>query len=147
MSVQRHGGNVSFDQGDVHTLDEAACRSLIASGRLGRVAVTDRALPLILPVVFACLDADIVVRLVPGALGRAADAGQVVCFQTDGADRAESTDDALATEWSVEAIGQLRRVDDPREIETCCRLREWGGFAGPFALLTPQLLSGRTRAP
>jgi len=138
---------VSFDHDEVHTLDEAACRSLITSGRLGRVAVTDRALPLILPVVFACLDGDIVVRLDPGALDRAADAGQVVCFQTDGTDGRDNSDDEIAAEWSVEAIGQLRRVDDPREVESCCRLREWGRSAGPFAMLTPQLLSGRSRAP
>jgi len=134
---------VSLDH-EVHTLDEAACRSLIASGRLGRVAVTDRALPMILPVAFACLGADIVVCLVPGALDRAADAGQVVCFQTDGTD---CSDRGIAAEWSVEAIGQLRRVDDPSAVELCRRLSEWGRSAGPFAVLTPQLFSGRSRTP
>ncbi len=143
---------MSFDHDEVHTLDEAACRSLITSGRLGRVAVTDRALPLILPVVFACLEGDIVVRLVPGALDRAADARQVVCFQTDGTegvdgvDGVDGADTPSASEWSVEAIGRLRRVDDPREVESCRRLREWGRSGGPFAVLTPQLLSGRSRA-
>ncbi len=135
---------MSLDHDELHTLDEGACRSLIASGGLGRIAVTDRALPMILPVAFAWLGADIAVRLVPGVLDRAADAGQVVCFQTDGTDR---SDGATAVEWSVEAIGQLRRVDDPREVESCRRLREWGRSAGPFAVLSPQLFSGRSRTP
>ena len=66
LNIRNDVGHVSLDH-EVHTLDEAACRSLIASGGLGRVAVTDRALPMILPVAFACLGADIAVRL---ALGR-----------------------------------------------------------------------------
>ncbi len=110
LNIRNDVGHVSLDH-EVHTLDEAACRSLIASGGLGRVAVTDRALPMILPVAFACLGADIAVRLAPGVLDRAADAGQVVCFQTDSTDR---SDRGIAAEWSVEAIGQLRRVDDPQ---------------------------------
>ena len=131
---------MSLHHEELHVLDESACRSLIAGGRFGRIAVTDRALPMILPVVFACLGVDIVVRLVAGALDRAADAGQVVCFQTDGAGGAASEMGAM---WSVEAIGLLRRVDDPAEVESCLRLQAWGRSDGPFGALTPQLMSGR----
>ncbi len=142
---------MSLDHDGPQTLDEAACRSLIASARVGRIAVTDRALPLILPVTFACLGADIVVRLVPGALDRAADVGQVVCFQTDWTDWTEQPDDSGGSDgtqtanWSVEAIGHLRRVDDPVAVESYRRLRSWGRSEGPFAVLTPEVLTGRSR--
>ena len=94
-------------------LDEAACRALLRSTRLGRIALTDHALPMILPVAFTCLDLDIIFRVGSGALARAADAEQVVCFETDWADS------RIAAAWSVAAIGHLSRVDDPDLIERC----------------------------
>jgi hypothetical protein len=134
-------------------LDEAACRALLRSTRLGRIALTDRALPMILPVAFTCLDLDIIFRVGSGALARAADAEQVVCFETDWADS------RIAAAWSVAAIGHLSRVDDPDVIDRC-RLTDlpmWNGLrdrpevgpsnthSGGFVTLTPQLITGRRR--
>ncbi len=127
-------------------LDEAACRALLHSTRLGRIALTDRALPMILPVAFACLDHDILFRVGPGTLGRAADAQQVVCFETDWAD--EHGDAA----WSVAAIGRLARVRDPRMVEAYRQVVMPAWSDGPthgsadYITLSPQMLTGRRRA-
>jgi uncharacterized protein len=143
----RHVGLVSPEHDELHSLDEAACRSRLAAARVGRIAVTDRALPLIIPVACACIGQDIVVRLVPGALDRAADTSQVVCFQTDAADWTDGSDSRITEGWSVEAIGQLRRIDDPAVVESCRQLRTWGRSDGPFAVLSPEVLTGRSHAP
>ena len=133
------------DRNGMLVLDESACRALLRSTRLGRIALTDRALPMILPVAFACLDSDIVFRIGPGTLGRAADAEQVVCFETDWVDeRGEAA-------WSVAAIGHLTRVRDPALVDACRRvdLPQWSEGptqdSGSYITLSPQLITGRRR--
>jgi uncharacterized protein len=134
------------DTNGMLVLDEAACRALLHSTRLGRIALTDRALPMILPVAFACLDRDILFRVGPGTLGRAAEAEQVVCFETDWAD--ESGNAA----WSVAAIGRLARVRDPQKVEACRQidLPSWSDGptpdSGGYITLSPQMITGRRRA-
>ncbi len=137
------------DHQELIVLDEAACRALLCTTRLGRVALTDGALPMIMPVTFACLDRDLVFHAEPGALARAALARQVVCFEADW------VDDEITEGWSVAAIGQLRTVTDPVEEERCraAALRTWttavpSGSAtgvGDFVALTPEMFSGRRR--
>ena len=132
-------------------LDEAACRTLLHSTRLGRIALTDRALPMILPITYGCLDDDIVFRVGPGTLRRAADVGQVVCFETDWAD------ESGPAAWSVAAIGRLTRVLERSRVEACERFVGplWSGVSMPelngpevsgYVTLSPRMLSGRRRA-
>ena len=145
--------DVDSDGQGMLVLDEAACRALLRSTRLGRIALTDHALPMILPVAFTCLDLDIIFRVGSGALARAADAEQVVCFETDWADS------RIAAAWSVAAIGHLSRVDDPDLIERCrlADLPAWSGLgdrtqtgatradSGGYLTLSPQVITGRRR--
>lgn len=134
------------DRNGMLVLDEAACRTLLHSSRLGRIALTDRALPMILPITFACLDRDILFRVGPGTLRRAADAEQVVCFETDWAD--ERGHGA----WSVAAIGRLNRVQDPGLVEACRKVDDtlWSNGptqgSGGYVTLSPQVITGRRRA-
>ncbi len=131
-------------------LDEASCRALLHTVRLGRVALTDGALPMILPLTFACLDSDLVFRTGPGALRRAALAHQVVCFEADW------VDEQVTAGWSVSAIGHLRSVTDPAHVERCnaTALPTWSNAAtsgsmpdsSTFVALTPELFSGRQRS-
>ena len=130
-------------------LDEAACRALLHTVRLGRVALTDGALPMILPLTFACLDRDLVFRTGPGVLQRAALARQVVCFEADW------VDEKITAGWSVSAIGHLRAVTEPAHAERCraTALPTWSNAmtsgSAPdhdaFVALTPELFSGRRR--
>jgi nitroimidazol reductase NimA-like FMN-containing flavoprotein (pyridoxamine 5'-phosphate oxidase superfamily) len=134
------------DRNGMLVLDESACHTLLHSTRLGRIALTDRALPMILPITFACVDRDIVFRVGPGTLRRAADAEQVVCFETDWADECGHA------AWSVAAIGRLTRVDEPGLVEACRQagLPLWSNMptaeSGGYIALSPQLITGRRRA-
>lgn len=134
------------DRNGMLVLDEEACRTLLHSSRIGRIALTDRALPMILPITFACLDRNIVFRVGPGTLRRAADAEQVVCFETDWAD------ESGRAAWSVAAIGRLTRVREPVLVEACQRtdLPLWSNAqaadSGGYIALSPQMITGRRRA-
>ncbi len=88
-------------------LDAEECALLLSSTRIGRLAITERALPVLLPVVFACVDSDVVFGVGPGVVARAAAAGQIVCFEADGADS------EFTTMWSVAMTGPLCVVDTP----------------------------------
>lgn len=122
-------------------LDDHECLTLLGSARLGRIALTNRALPIILPVGFATMDGDLVFRVGQGAISKAADMEQVVCFEADWADH------GLAAAWSVAAIGQLFTLRDPTDLERARQLDlvTWAEDCETFVALRPQLLSGRSR--
>ena len=132
---------MGFDQHGLRILDDNGCLDLLRSVRLGRIALTDRALPLILPVAFAIVDREIVFKVGQGALARAANAGNVVCFEADW------IDDELVAAWSVTAVGQLSLVDDAARILELQQLNlgSWSASSPQFVALSPQLMSGRSR--
>jgi nitroimidazol reductase NimA-like FMN-containing flavoprotein (pyridoxamine 5'-phosphate oxidase superfamily) len=122
-------------------LTPSQCLGLIAAGGLGRVGINVEALPVILPVDFALLDDDIVVRTVPGTKLNAALAGAVVAFQTDFSDM--STGDA----WSVLVRGvaqELTTNDDLREAHQL-GLRSWSddGSDDRFVRIESRIVTGR----
>ena len=122
-------------------LDDQECLTLLGSAGLGRIAITSRALPLILPVAFATMDGDLVFRVGQGALSKAADMKQVVCFEADWADH------GLGAAWSVTAIGHLFTLSDPTDIEHARQLDlvPWTADCQTFVGLRPQMFSGRSR--
>lgn len=75
---------------------------MLASTDRGRIALSDHALPVIVPVRYELVGADIVVASCTGILAAAAAGGHVVCLQTEVFDPA----DVLA--WTVSATGPLR---------------------------------------
>lgn len=88
-------------------LDENACRELLGSAHVGRVALSVRAMPIILAVTFV-LDGDSVVfRPVSRPPFGGTRAG-VVAFETGQVDCARGF-------WSVMAIGIAEEVLDPSE--------------------------------
>lgn len=133
---------VHVDRQGLGVLTEQQCRELLASARLGRIALTDRALPIILPVGFARLDDDLIFRVGQGALSKAARMGQVVCFETDWAD------DTFDRAWSVAAIGQLSPLKEPARLIRAEQLDliSWSAHCDEFVQLTPQMISGRCRS-
>lgn len=130
----------AVDRQGLGVLNEEQCSALLDSVRLGRVALTDRALPIILPVGFGRLDNDLIFRVGQGALARAAGMQQVVCFEADwmGASRTEA--------WSVLAIGQLSLLDDPSMIKRAelLDLMQWSPSCSTFVRLKPQVMTGRS---
>src|SRR4051812_29631822 len=55
-AAPRHPPTVEIDPDGMEILDAAACRSLLGTVRLGRLAVSHRALPIIVPVAFVAMD-------------------------------------------------------------------------------------------
>jgi uncharacterized protein len=125
------------DRQGLLVLDRSACAQLLRTTRVGRLALVHGALPMILPVAFAMLDADLVFNVGPGTLSRAADHCDVVCFETD------SVDAGLADMWSVSVVGQLSRVVSPADLSRAAQLDLPCWEPGEFIRLTPQIFSGR----
>ena len=121
-------------------IDGDECLRLLAVASLGRIALTDRALPVILPVSYGVLGTDLVFEVDSGLLLRAAHQHHIVCFEVDFADIATSV------AWSVIVTGSLRVVDDADLIERARRLgiRTWStGTAGQILTLPTAVVSGR----
>ena len=92
--------------GQVPRLSEEICRSFLASASSGYLALSQSALPSVVPVT-CVLDGDLlVVRAGPGLLGRAPLQPGVVAFATDGA----STDGG--SRWEVLVQGHCELTDE-----------------------------------
>ena len=123
------------DRQGLIVLDEAACRALLHTVHLGRVALTDGALPMILPVTFACLDRDLVFRAGPGALQRAARLVRWCASKPTGS--TSGSPRAGAFRRSVIS----RAVTDPAHVERChaAALPTWSNAATPKASRTQRV--------
>ena len=87
--------------GRLQMLGRDECLQLLAGKCLGRVAFTERALPVIRPVNYALVGHHIVLQTQPDGLGRRLD-GQVVAFEVD------EMDSEHGTGWSVVLTGVAR---------------------------------------
>jgi len=116
-------------------LPEAECLRLLAGERLGRVAITVRALPVILPVRFALDGDEIVFRAPSGGVLAEATRHAVIAFEADGSEPGGSS-------WSVLATGLARHLVE-RDAQAVTSLPPWSSESDVFVALTPQLLSGR----
>jgi nitroimidazol reductase NimA-like FMN-containing flavoprotein (pyridoxamine 5'-phosphate oxidase superfamily) len=99
---------MTFDGSGLRILTDAECYRRLESVRIGRVALSWRAMPLILPVHFRLLDHTLLLSTTPGTtLDRATD-GAVVAFEAEGP---AGRDEPL---WSVVASGMAtHRPADP----------------------------------
>ena len=75
------------------------CLELLALASRGRVALSDRALPIIVPVSYRLVGDTIEIEATGRVLTNAGANGHIVCFQADSSDAGE--------EWSVIVIGRL----------------------------------------
>jgi nitroimidazol reductase NimA-like FMN-containing flavoprotein (pyridoxamine 5'-phosphate oxidase superfamily) len=130
---------MQIDRQGMSVLSEERCFDLLGTMQLGRIAVTERALPSILPVRYARFGDAILFRVGEGTLLRAARMGQIVCFEAD------SGDHHLEAAWSVTAIGQLRVIDDREQVELAeqIELVPWSAWSNTFIRLVPQVVNGR----
>ena len=129
------------DLDGLQILDERQCRTLVQRVRVGRIALTHRAMPLILPVTFGLANFDLIFSVGAGVLAEAAEQSQIVCFQADSleADRAAS--------WTVSVVGRLAPVVDEDDLRLAhdLRIEPWSTAQQRFARLTPQVTTGRSR--
>jgi nitroimidazol reductase NimA-like FMN-containing flavoprotein (pyridoxamine 5'-phosphate oxidase superfamily) len=124
----------------MHQLSRRESLTLLGAARLGRVAVSVDALPVVLPVFFTMVDDHIVFRTQPGTKLDGAVKGTIVAVEADGLD--EQTGEG----WSVLVRGQAREVTDGGLAE---RAREqlgttWLNGGGEHLIeVTTDLVTGR----
>ncbi|MCU1365993.1 MAG: pyridoxamine 5-phosphate oxidase family protein [Ilumatobacteraceae bacterium] len=97
---------MELDLDGMRTLSLDECAELLTTTRLGRVALSEKALPTIVAEAYA-VRGSVITFLAPcGLLAAAARRGDIVCFEADSAEAAEGEF------WSVVVIGklQLRRT-------------------------------------
>ncbi len=91
-------------------LSEQECRRLLGTAALGRIAVTERALPMIVPVHYTVRGDDVVLSNLSASRTRAAEAGAVLAFEVD------EYDPVTRQGWAVSVVGPSRPVCDPAEV-------------------------------
>jgi len=116
-------GSVTPDTSAIRRLDRWHCLVLMGSKDRARVALSDRALPVIVPVLYRIEGTEIVLPSCRGIVAAAAAGGHVVCFQTDVVD----PDSGIA--WSIVATGRLTA-------------RAWGATGSVTASLDTTSLTG-----
>ncbi len=129
-----------FDHLGLETIDETECRALLASATIGRIALSVRALPVVLPVNFALLEESILIRTGGGSKFDAACHEAVVAFEVDGFDALSHTG------WSVLVQGQARVVQSPAELAEAhrARLTAWANpAADDYVKVSLDLITGR----
>ena len=126
---------MSLDSAGLRVLTSAECLDLLREVAVGRVAVSHRALPMILPVHFRLDEADrIMIATAPGSTLHQATSGTVVAFEADGpAGSVEPT-------WSVVLHGlathTTRREElDPRPADVLITIDQISGRAVPDTTL------------
>jgi nitroimidazol reductase NimA-like FMN-containing flavoprotein (pyridoxamine 5'-phosphate oxidase superfamily) len=124
---------------DVEQLTDTACLQLLATVRVGRVALTQHALPVVLSVSFALDGASLVLRTRrDSVLARSRD-DIVVAFE------ASELDPESGSGWSVLVTGTMQKIIEPNEIERALQSppSRWStDDHHVFVRITPGLISG-----
>jgi len=132
---------MELDRNGLEVLNEHECRVLLGGVSIGRVGLSIRAMPVVLPVNFALLPDAVVVCTSPGSKLEAACNHAIVAFQADGVDL-----DAR-TGWSVLVQGRAALMDPPASLVSPAgglRLKPWGNAAADnFIRISMDLVSGR----
>lgn len=113
-SVRQDGrvaGPVPSSAPVVLPIDEADSWRLLAIAPLGRVGLTDGALPAIMPVHFTVRAGEVVFASLPDVKLRSAERGDILVLEVDHFDW--ETEEG----WSVNAVGPARVVRDPAEVD------------------------------
>ncbi|MCU1393066.1 MAG: hypothetical protein JWM34_1494 [Ilumatobacteraceae bacterium] len=92
---------MELDRNGLRILTPSECIAFLATGRVGRVALSKSALPTIQPVLYEMVGDTITFNASGGLLSEAAERGDIVCFEADFADSSET---GL---WSVVVVGKL----------------------------------------
>ena len=133
-------GPMRMDVQELNMLSPAECERLLAQTTVGRVGISIGALPVVLPVNYAMLDDDVVIRTGAGTKLDAALAGAVVAFEVD------HVDPIYHEGWSVLVQGRATEIADPADIERAraLPLRPWApGTRDRFIRIPAEVISGR----
>jgi nitroimidazol reductase NimA-like FMN-containing flavoprotein (pyridoxamine 5'-phosphate oxidase superfamily) len=120
-------------------LDREECEALLRTQRIGRVGLCSPQ-PLVLPVVYALLDGDVVFRTAPGEKLIAAALHRTVAFEVD------EYDVSARTGWSVNVVGAAEELvgRDDLTRARALGLEPWAGeFRDRFVRIRAEEMSGR----
>jgi hypothetical protein len=127
-----------FFHDDAQVLSEAECHDLLASASFGRMALTIRALPVVMPVNYGYLGGSVILGMGDGPARRAVAEENVIAL---GVDSANFTD----VFWAVLAIGKATEVTDPSQTAQYQSLGladPTGTAASHYLRLQPDILTG-----
>lgn len=136
--------SMEVDRNGLEVLDRVECLRLLTTATLGRIGVTSRSLPTVLPVNFKLDGEKILVRTGVGSKLDAATQNAVVAFEVD------DFDPMYHAGWSVVVTGVTSEITDPDELE---RLRvtsvpRWAPYGdGRVIAISTELVSGRRVGP
>ena len=137
-------GVVEVDRNGLEILGATECERLLASSTFGRIAVSQGALPVILPINYRYLDGRIIFRTAAGAKLEAATCDSVVAFEVD------SMDPLTHSGWSVVVTGMAALVTDVGDLACleAAAVPRWAPFGEDrFIELPLQMVSGRRLDP
>ncbi len=121
-------------------LSRAECLGLLASRRVGGVALTRNALPTILPVTYRLLGEAVVFTTGIGSTYLAVPRDTVIAFEVD------DVDPVSHSGWSVLAVGIACQIDEGEpdwSAAMALDLHPWDGHAMHLIRLSTDHLSGR----
>jgi nitroimidazol reductase NimA-like FMN-containing flavoprotein (pyridoxamine 5'-phosphate oxidase superfamily) len=140
------GDPVAADQPAARLLEvlgDAESLELLASMPVGRLVVTEQALPNVLPVSFVVDGRALIVRTSPDSRLASATRGTVVAFEADDIDL------TTRSGWSVTVVGHATHVTDAAELDRLetLPLRPWAACRGDrFIRIEIELVRGRRLA-
>jgi len=133
---------VEVDRNGFEVLDRDECLRLLDTAVIGRVGISTRALPAILPVTFRRDGDRILFRTGEGTKLATATRNSVVSFEVD------DVDPRAHTGWSVLVIGVARRLAGDEAARLATELPRWGSANGSHVVaITAELVSGRRLPP
>jgi nitroimidazol reductase NimA-like FMN-containing flavoprotein (pyridoxamine 5'-phosphate oxidase superfamily) len=121
-------------------LDRDECLRMLARCTFGRIGITSRGLPVVLPVNYRLVGDQIVFRTGHGSKLEAATSNTVVAFEVD------EIDPLSHAGWSVMATGEARKVTKPEELDLLdgVGIPHWASAEGDSTVVvSTELLSGR----
>lgn len=132
-------GSAFLREPSLNRLDTEECIDLIRPGGVGRIAFAAPDGPEVLPVNFAWLDGDIILRTAhEGPIAK--ELPHRVSFQVD------RLDGVMSQGWSVLVKGKARLVQDPAEVDDLASLsvHPWAGAGREaYVVVTPDIIAGR----
>ena len=132
---------MEIDRNGLEVLERDVCLQLLAEATIGRVGVSQGALPVVLPVNFVLTEAGVVFRTRRGTKLDAAVDGAVVAFEAD------AFDPLFHSGWSVVVTG-VAAVHDVEELPEEARLAPRWAVPGHrdderYVLIPTEIVSGR----
>lgn len=131
--------NVNRDANGFVVLDRHACLELLALHRVAALAITDHALPLVLPALYTLRGEDVLVGAASsGILGRRMPDSVVSMCVHD-------LDDDLLNGWTVTVTGLAEVVTSLADLAAVAELRRWGSAEAPQVVVrvSTEHISGR----